>query len=101
MADLEIRWREAELRRLHDRVGPIARDLDRRGHNVMLMAQSLAPVLTGKTRAGIVSEVDIGTDGDPYVDILSTAVNERGFPYPMVHEFKDPFLRPAIDAARR
>lgn len=101
MVDIELKWNQRELDRLEDPAGPIGRDLERRGHNVAVTAQALAPVLTGATKAGIVSQVSKDGEG-VYVDVASSAVNDKGFPYPYVHEFGDhPFLRPALDAARR
>ncbi len=101
MADITLKWHDSALRRLtHDPAGPVGVDLRRRAQNGVQFARSMAPVLTGATVRGIESRVEFDESG-LFADVVSTAVNPAGFPYPLLHEFRDPFLRPALQAMRR
>lgn len=94
-------WNESALRELErDPRGPVGQDLSRSGWKVQQVAQNRAPVLTGMLQSMISFEV--GADGDGlHLDLLTRARSARGFPYGALQEFRQPYLRPALDAIRR
>jgi hypothetical protein len=59
--------------------------------------KTLSPVDTGRMRDSIEATVGIDeVDRTPCLNIGPTATDE-GFPYPLVVEFEEPFIRPALD----
>lgn len=76
--------------------GPIGVYLARGGAVVASAAKGRAPVRTGRLKGAI--DWQIGTDGSGmFVDIMSPALSDKGFPYPLVQERRyTPHLVPSL-----
>jgi hypothetical protein len=90
---------------LHSSHGVSVKALEEPGRAVEAEARRLAPVRTGATRDGITIRSGSDSDG-PYVDIISTAEDEKGRPKGLFIEIgtndtpAQPYLRPALDVLR-
>lgn len=98
----ELRFIEPAMRELtHDPDGPLGRELAAIGQRVQTAARELAPYRTGELRSQIQTEVARDPAGGVELDITSQATNLTGFPYGQLQEFRQPYLRPAVDEAIR
>lgn len=98
MAD--IVFDEAALRQLFESEnGPVGKELARRTIRVESRAKHLAPVDTGRLRSSITHEM--GTEGGDLVGRVGTNVEyARHQELGTSRMAAQPFLRPALDAAR-
>lgn len=102
MAGTYVRIDEAGLARLlESEEGPVAKDLLRRLIKVERAAKRLCPVDTGRLRSSITHDPDLRRDEQGLYGVVGTNVE-----YAPHVEFgtsrmrAQPFLRPALDAAR-
>ena len=95
-----IKWDAGEERRLYGGLNSVlANDLKRRGRNAVQAARTPAPVRTGLLKSSIDARLGMDRQG-LFLDLIATARNPRGFPYPVVQEERRPFMRPAVIAMR-
>jgi HK97 gp10 family phage protein len=80
--------------------GPVGKDLARRAVRVETAAKRLAPVDTGRLRSSITRE--LSRDGQGLVAVIGTNVHYAPHvEFGTVRMRAQPYLRPALDAARR
>lgn len=80
--------------------GPVGKDLTRRAVRVETAAKRLAPVDTGRLRSSISRE--LGRDGQGLVAVIGTNVHYAPHvEFGTVRMRAQPYLRPALDAARQ
>lgn len=100
MADVEIVDNRDALRELFDSPqGPLAKDLQRRAISVERTAKRLCPVDTGRLRSSITNEL-ASDRGGLYADVGTNVEYGVYVELGTSRAAAQPFLRPAIEAAR-
>lgn len=100
MADRIVFDERALTELFESRDGPVGRDLARRAIKVENAAKRYCPVDTGRLRSSITRE--LAREGDDLTARIGTNVEYARFvELGTVRNVPKPYLRPALDAARR